>query len=155
MSDQKNDQGVLHVVPIPEAMAYILLRALQDDVPEDELCGVTPRHVLPVSEEWHPLLMRALTPIPDLQAGDSVWWHCDVIHSVAPVADQQGWGNVMYIPAAPKCEKNEKYADSIAEALRSGTSPSDFPDENYEVGWVDRFHPEDLNAIGRRALGLS
>lgn len=155
LSDQKNDQGVLHVVPIPEAMAYILLRALQDDVPEDELCGVTPRHVLPVSEEWHPLLMRALTPIPDLQAGDSVWWHCDVIHSVAPVADQQGWGNVMYIPAAPKCEKNEKYADSIAEALRSGTSPSDFPDENYEVGWVDRFHPEDLNAIGRRALGLS
>lgn len=155
LSDQKNDQGVLHVVPIPEAMAYILLRALQDDVPEDELCGVTPRHVLPISEEWHPLLMRALTPIPDLQAGDSVWWHCDVIHSVAPVADQQGWGNVMYIPAAPKCEKNEKYADSIAEALRSGTSPSDFPDENYEVDWVDRFRPEDLNAIGRRALGLS
>ena len=155
LSDQKNDQGVLHVVPIPEAMAYILLRALQDDVPEDELCGVTPRHVLPVSEEWHPLLMRALTPIPDLRAGDSVWWHCDVIHSVAPVADQQGWGNVMYIPAAPKCEKNEKYADSIAEALRSGTSPSDFPDENYEVDWVDRFHPEDLNTIGRRALGLS
>lgn len=101
------------------------------------------------------MLMRALTPIPDLQAGDSVWWHCDVIHSVAPVADQQGWGNVMYIPAAPKCEKNEKYADSIAEALRSGTSPSDFPDENYEVDWVDRFRPEDLNAIGRRALGLS
>jgi hypothetical protein len=30
------------VVPIPEAMAYILLRPLLDDVPEDELCGVAP-----------------------------------------------------------------------------------------------------------------
>jgi hypothetical protein len=154
LSDQQNDQGVLHVIPIPEAMAYILLRALQDDVPEDELCGVTPRHVLPVSQEWHPLLMRALTPIPDLQAGDSVWWHCDVVHSVAPVEDQQGWGNVMYIPAAPQCAKNEAYAASVAEALRTGMSPTDFPDENYEVDWVDRFHPEDLNAVGRRALGL-
>jgi hypothetical protein len=35
-------QGLLHVVPIPEAMAYILLRPLLDDVPEDELCGVAP-----------------------------------------------------------------------------------------------------------------
>ncbi|MEA7581031.1 DUF1479 family protein [Salmonella enterica subsp. enterica serovar Anatum] len=28
--------------------------------------------------------MAALTSIPPLEAGDSVWWHCDVIHSVAP-----------------------------------------------------------------------
>lgn len=154
LSDQANDQGVLHVVPIPEAMAYILLRALQDDVPEDELCGVTPRQVLPISEEWHPLLMRALTPIPDLQAGDSVWWHCDVIHSVAPVTNQQGWGNVMYIPAAPKCEKNEMYAASVAEAFKSGRSPSDFPEEHYETDWYDRFKPTELNEIGQRGLGL-
>jgi Protein of unknown function (DUF1479) len=33
--------------------------------------------------------------IPDVTAGDSVWWHVDMIHSVAPVEDQQGWGNVM------------------------------------------------------------
>lgn len=93
------------VVPIPEAMAYVLLRPLLDDVPEDELCGVAPGRVLPVSEQWHPLLIEALTSIPKLEAGDSVWWHCDVIHSVAPVENQQGWGNVMYIPAAPMCEK--------------------------------------------------
>lgn len=103
-------QGLLHVVPIPEAMAYILLRPLLDDVPEDELCGVAPGRVLPISEKWHPLLIEALTSIPALEAGDSVWWHCDVIHSVAPVENQQGWGNVMYIPAAPMCEKNLAYA---------------------------------------------
>ncbi len=40
LSDMIPGQGLLHVVPIPEAMAYILLRPLLDDVPEDELCGV-------------------------------------------------------------------------------------------------------------------
>ncbi len=84
LSDMLPGQGLLHVVPIPEAMAYILLRPLLDDVPEDELCGVAPGRVLPISEQWHPLLMAALTSIPPLEAGDSVWWHCDVIHSVAP-----------------------------------------------------------------------
>lgn len=105
LSDMLPGQGLLHVVPIPEAMAYVLLRPLLDDVPDDELCGVAPGKVLPVSEKWHPLLMKALTSIPAITAGDSVWWHCDVIHCVAPVDNQQGWGNVMYIPAAPMCEK--------------------------------------------------
>jgi hypothetical protein len=77
LSDMIPDQGLLHVVPIPEAMAYILLRPLLDDVPEDELCGVAPGRVLPISEKWHPLLIEALTSIPALEAGDSVWWHCD------------------------------------------------------------------------------
>ena len=36
-------------------------------------------------EKWHPLLIKALSSIPALNAGDSVWWHCDVIYSVAPV----------------------------------------------------------------------
>lgn len=154
LSDMQHDQGVLHVVPIPEAMAYILLRALQPDVPDDELCGVTPKQVLPVSERWHPLLMRALTPIPDLRAGDSVWWHCDVVHSVAPVTDQQGWGNVMYIPAAPLCDKNRAYSAALAARLESGESPSDFPEEHYERDWADRFRARDLNDIGRRGLGI-
>jgi len=130
LSDMIPDQGLLHVVPIPEAMAYILLRPLLDDVPEDELCGVTPGRVLPISEKWHPLLIEALTSIPALEAGDSVWWHCDVIHSVAPVEDQQGWGNVMYIPAAPMCEKNLAYAKKVKVALETGASPGDFPRED-------------------------
>lgn len=70
---------------------------------------------------------EALTSIPALEAGDSVWWHCDVIHSVAPVKDQQGWGNVMYIPAAPMCEKNLAYAKKVKVALETGASPGGFP----------------------------
>lgn len=155
LSDMIPGQGLLHVVPIPEAMAYILLRPLLDDVPEDELCGVVPGRVLPISEKWHPLLVEALTSIPALEAGDSVWWHCDVIHSVAPVENQQGWGNVMYIPAAPMCEKNLAYAKKVKEALETGASPGDFPREDYEKSWQDRFTVNDLNIHGKRALGMA
>ncbi|WP_339027802.1 DUF1479 domain-containing protein [Leclercia pneumoniae] len=155
LSDMIPDQGLLHVVPIPEAMAYVLLRPLLDDVPEDELCGVAPGRVLPISEKWHPLLIEALTSIPALEAGDSVWWHCDVIHSVAPVENQQGWGNVMYIPAAPMCEKNLAYAKKVKAALETGASPGDFPREDYETDWQDRFTLNDLNIHGKRALGMA
>ena len=55
--------------------------------------------VFPASRRWHPLLMEALSGIPDVRAGGFVWWHCDMIHSVAAAENQHGWGNVMYIPA--------------------------------------------------------
>jgi len=154
LSDMQADQGVLHTVPIPKAMACLLLRPLLDDVPEDELCGVAPGKVLPVSAQWHPLLVEGLSPIPDVQAGDSVWWHCDVIHSVAPVHNQQGWGNVMYVPAAPMCPKNLRYARDVFRAFAQGASPDDFPREDYERSWVERFAVEGLNSLGRAGLGL-
>jgi hypothetical protein len=154
LSDMDHDQGVLHTVPIPEAMAYLLLRPLLADVPEDDMCGVTVNQVFPAGEKWHPLLLEALSGIPDVRAGDSVWWHCDMIHSVAPVRNQKGWGNVMYIPAAPWCPRNESYAESVRDAFRRGASPSDFPAEDYERTWPDRFTEADLNTTGRRGLGL-
>ncbi|MBD2810888.1 DUF1479 domain-containing protein [Xenorhabdus sp. Vera] len=155
LSDMALNQGLLHVVPVPEAMAYLLLRPLLNDVPDDELCGVASGKALPASEKWHPHLVRGLYSIPSLQAGDSVWWHCDLIHSVAPVVNQQGWGNVMYIPAAPLCERNLAYAHKVATSLKNGTSPADFPHEDYEKSWKNRFTPAELNPIGLRGLGLN
>ena len=155
LSDMDHDQGVLHTVPIPEAMAYLMLRPLLSDVPDDDMCGVTVNQVFPANDKWHPLLMPALTGIPDVKAGDSVWWHCDMIHSVAPVKNQKGWGNVMYIPAAPWCPRNEAYAAAVREAFSTGSSPSDFPSEDYERTWPNRFGLDQLNETGRRGLGLA
>ncbi len=154
LSEMRNDQGVLHTVPIPKAMGYLMLRPLLDDVAEDDLCGVGLNQVFPVNERFHSVLTDAISPIPDVVPGDSVWWHCDLIHSVAPITDQQGWGNVMYIPAAPWCAKNEVYSASVLAAFRAGNSPSDFPAENYEAGWPDRFAESELNDIGRAGLGI-
>jgi hypothetical protein len=155
LSDMDHDQGVLYTVPIADAMGYVLLRPLLADVPDDDMCGVAANQVLPITEQWHSLLLAASSGIPDVRAGDTVWWHSDMIHGVAPVADQQGWGNVMYIPAAPWCPRNESYAQSVRDAFLSGSSPTDFPEEHYERNWTDRFEIDDLNDIGRQGLGLT
>ncbi len=118
------------------------------------MTGVALNQVFPVSRKWHSLLLQAASGIPDVKMGDSVWWHCDMIHSVAPVTDQKGWGNVMYIPAAPWCPRNETYAASVRAAFLAGSSPADFPAENYEEQWSNRFTADQLNQTGRNGLGL-
>lgn len=154
LSDMDHDQGVLHAIPIPETMAYLLLRPLMDDTDDDDMCGVMVSSVFPVNEKWHELPMQALSGIPSVRAGDSVWWHCDLVHGVAPVLGQQGWGNVMYIPAAPWCPRNRDYAPIAFNAFATGSSPSDFPAEHYEREWQNRFSVEELNERGRRGFGL-
>jgi hypothetical protein len=154
LSDMDHDQGVLHSIPLVDVMGYLLLRPLLTDVPDDDMCSVSVGRAFPGATDWHAPLQRALGGIPDVQAGDSAWWHTDLLHAVAPVNDQKGWGNVMYIPAAPWCERNERYASSVRSAFLDGSSPSDFPPEHYEREWPDRFPVEALNRTGRRALGM-
>ncbi|MGZ4272650.1 MAG: YbiU family protein [Solirubrobacteraceae bacterium] len=45
-------EGVLNVLPIPHAMAYLLLR-IADDVADDDLCGAANGRSLPVTEAHH------------------------------------------------------------------------------------------------------
>jgi hypothetical protein len=60
----------------------------------------------------------------------------------------------MYVPAAPMCPKNLKYAKDVCRAFEAGESPDDFPPEHYETSWKDRFTLEQLNPIGRKGLGI-
>ena len=155
LSDMDPEDGVLHVVPLPNAMAYVLLRALQDDVAEDDLCGAANGQALPISERYHSILLPALTPIPAVGPGDTVWWHGDLIHSVADVSGQKRWGNVMYIPVSPYCEKNAAYGADCGRAFMRGGSPSDFVAEDYEADWQGRATVDDLTPVGLRQLGLA
>ena len=154
LSDMQPEQGVLHAVPIPAAMAYVLLRALRDDVADDDLCGAVNGQAVPITDRYHTVLLQALTPIPPVQPGDTVWWHADLIHSVGAVSGQLGWGNVMYIPAAPYCEKNAAYARACGHAFLAGASPADFAPEHYETTWTGRATLANLNDTGRAQLGL-
>ena len=154
LSDMRHDQGVLHTVPIAKAIAYLMMRPLLDDVEPEDLCDVRLNRAIPVSERWHGWLLEARAGIPDIEPGDTVWWHCDMVHSVAPVENQQGWGNVMYIPATPWCTPNAAHASTSLRALELGLSASDFPAEHYERAWVGRFTINDLNETGRVSVGL-
>lgn len=154
LSSMARTEGVLNVLPIPHAMVYLLLRAVQDDVADDDLCGAANGQSLPVDQAHHGVLLPGMSPIPDVEPGDTVWWHPDAVHSVDPVTDQKGWGSVMYIPAAPYCPKNAAYAERCGRAFLAGETPDDFAPEHYEVDWTSRPGPADLSPVGRRQLGL-
>jgi Protein of unknown function (DUF1479) len=154
LSEMRPDDGVLHVIPIPRAIGYVLLRALQDDIAEDDLCGADNDRVLAVVERYHEPLLPAYGPIPAVEPGDTVWWHGDLLHGVGDGSNDERWGNVMYIPAAPWCAKNAAYARACGVAFSAGRSPADFAAEDYEVDFVGRATFDDLNNIGRQQLAL-
>lgn len=153
LSPQRKHGGTLNLLPIANSMAYILLRALQDDVPEESLCEAKPGRALSINEQWHPLLLTGISSIPDMEAGDTVFWHCDVIHSVENEHLGEFDSNVMYIAAAPRCEKNAAYLERQWPAFVEGKSPPDFAADDFEVDFTGRATPADLTAAGREQLG--
>lgn len=153
LTAQGPGDGTLNVVPIANAMAWMLLRALCDDVAEDDLCGARAGRAMVISEKHHALLMRAYCPIPRVEPGDTVWWHPDLVHGVEDKHNGTGYSNVMYIGAAPDCAKNRVFLRKQRDAFESGRSSPDFVAEDYEVDFVNRFLPSDLSAQGRKQMG--
>lgn len=153
LSPQRKHGGTLTLLPVANAMAYILLRALQDDVPEESLCEAKPGRALSINEQWHPLLLTGISSIPDMEAGDTVFWHCDVIHAVENEHLGEFDSNVMYIAAAPWCEKNAAYLERQWPAFVEGKSPPDFAADDFEVDFDGRATEADLSAAGCEQLG--
>ncbi|WP_186103580.1 DUF1479 domain-containing protein [Burkholderia gladioli] len=154
LTAQGPGDGTLQLVPIANAMAYVLLRALQDDVAEDDLCGAMPGRALSIRPEYHAPLFEALSSIPLMQPGDTVFWHGDVIHAVEDAHRGAGYSNVMYIASAPGCAKNEAYLRRQLPSFLAGESPPDFPADHFEVDFDGRASAVDLTPLGRAQLGL-
>jgi hypothetical protein len=154
LTRQGKGDGTLQLIPIAKAMMYMLLRALQDDVPETDLCGAKPARALSVEPEWHAPLLEAVTSIPFMQPGDTVFWHSDVIHAVENEHKGQGYSNVMYIAATVGCAKNTAYLARQAPAFLAGKTPPDFAPDNFEVDFRGRATEADLTAFGRSQMGL-
>ena len=154
MSRQGPGDGTLKLVPIANAMAWMLLRALLDDVPADNLCDAQPGRALSASTQWHAKLLEAEVSIPNVEPGDTVWWHSDIIHSVEDQHRGTGYSNVIYIGAAPYCDKNARFLGKQAEAFLAGKSSPDFAAENYEVDFNNRATRADLTDLGLKQMGL-
>ncbi|WP_306260774.1 YbiU family protein [Pararhizobium sp. IMCC21322] len=154
LTSQGPGDGTLSLIPSARGIAYFLLRALQDDVPEDDLCGATPGRALSADPQWHADILGGLVSIPVVEPGDTVWWHPDLIHSVANAHTGTDFANVIYIGASPKCAKNEAYARRQAVHFMAGKSAPDFAAEDYEVDFKGRATIDDLTELGRRQMGL-
>jgi hypothetical protein len=153
LTPQGAGDGTLQLVPIANAMVYILLRALQDDVADDDLCGALPGRALSIKPEYHAPLFHALSSIPSMQAGDTVFWHSDVIHAVEDAHRGSGYSNVMYIASAPACAKNDAYLARQWTRFIEGRSPPDFAADDFEVDFVGRATPDDLTPLGCAQMG--
>ncbi len=154
LTEQGPGNGTLQLVPIANAIAYLLLRPLQDDVPEDELCDSKVGRPLLITEQWHAPLLRAMVPLPTVRPGDTVWWHSDVVHAVENENRGRGYSSVIYIGSAPDCAKNREYLPPQKAAFLAGRSAPDFAPENYEVDFAGRATETDLTPLGRRQMGF-
>ncbi|MGB8800190.1 MAG: DUF1479 domain-containing protein [Candidatus Acidiferrales bacterium] len=155
LTRQGKGDGTLQLIPIAESMVYVLLRALQDDVAEDDLCGAQPGRALSVNPQFHSLLIEALSSIPLMQPGDTVFWHSDVVHAVENEHRGSGYSNVMYIASTPGCSKNSAYLPQQAQAFLAGKTPPDFASDDFEVDFVGRGLVGDLTELGRSQLGIT
>ncbi|HSI61123.1 MAG TPA: YbiU family protein [Ideonella sp.] len=154
LTRQGPGDGTLKLVPIAKTTPWMLLRALQPDVPDGDLCGAQPGRALGASPQWHAELLEGLVSIPQVGPGDTVWWHSDVIHAVEDRHQGSGYSNVIYIGAAPWCDKNEAFAKKQAAAFLAGRSSPDFAPENYELDYPGRAKLDDLSPLGQQQMGL-
>ena len=154
LTSQGPSDGTLSLIPIANSMGYLLLRALQDDIPADNLCDATPGRPLLISSDYHKDLLSGLVTIQEVNPGDTVWWHPDLTHSVADKHTGKDYSNVMFIGASPKCAKNLDYTKRQTENFLFGKSPPDFASEDYEVDFKGRFSIDQLTDLGRTQMAL-
>ncbi|EKE45499.1 hypothetical protein OCGS_0589 [Oceaniovalibus guishaninsula JLT2003] len=154
LTEQGPGGGTLQLVPTVLSMPWMLLRALQDDIADDDLCGAAPGRALGADAEHHAELLEGLVTIPTVMPGDTVWWHTDTIHAVEDANASENWANVIYIGASPDCRKNRAYAARQQATFLDGRSPPDFAPEDYEVDFKGRATLDDLTPLGRRQMGF-
>ena len=154
LTRQGPNDGTLRLIPIAEGVAYVLLRALQGDVEESDLCGAAPGRALGVSAEWHPDLIPGLVSIPEVMPGDTVFWHTDICHAVADEHKGSEYASVIYIGSAPDCPKNRAYLPKQRQAFLHGRSAPDFAAMDLEVDFKGRATETDLTELGRAQMGF-
>ncbi|KAI0076408.1 DUF1479-domain-containing protein [Panus rudis PR-1116 ss-1] len=173
-------QGTLQLLPfLSLATAYIMLRPffrlrpdrkhtngtaipLEADAWEVNLDGTEfPGSMMgkaqQMNEETHPHLRldKALVSLPEIQPGDQVYWHCDLVHAVERKHSGKSDSSVLYIPAVPLTLKNAAYLRDQRETFIEGLPSPDFPGGEGETSFIGRSTLQDVQtAEGRRVLGL-
>ncbi|KAJ5256695.1 hypothetical protein N7478_012799 [Penicillium angulare] len=164
MSDTAPGEGSLHVCPmVVHSTAYTILRPFFDIESQQVSRDATfPGSVPGACQEYNPVthphleLESTMVPIPRVEPGDFVAWHCDSLHSVDKEHRGSGDSSVMYIPATPLCDMNIKYLLKQREAALAYSPPWDFPGAggSGEQGFEGALDWSTLNPEGQRAMGL-
>ncbi|QKX63491.1 uncharacterized protein TRUGW13939_10662 [Talaromyces rugulosus] len=164
MSDTGPGEGTLHVCPmITHSTAYTMLRPffdLESSLPNMDV--TFPGSVPGACQEYNPVthphldLLTTMVPVPRVEPGDYVAWHCDSLHSVDKEHNGAGDSSVLYIPATPLCDMNVDYLLKQREAALQYSPPWDFPGAGGpgETGFKGAVDWSSVSPEGQRAMGL-
>lgn len=164
MSETAPGEGSLHVCPmIRHSTAYTILRPFFDvQTHQPSLDNTFPGSVPGACQEYNPVthpqleLESTMVPVPKVEPGDFVAWHCDMLHSVDKEHRGAGDSSVLYIPATPLCDMNIDYLKKQRQAALDYSPPWDFPGAGGpgERGFKGALQWSSLSADGQRAMGL-
>lgn len=120
---------------------------------DSSLPGTFPGKSQEFNNKTHPTLQLddLMVPVPPVKPGDMVFWHCDLIHAVDSVHEGPHDSSVFYIPSAPLCDINVKYAAIQREAFLKGLAGPDFPGFPHGIAeseHIGRGTPEDVVEVG-------
>ncbi|KAF4562978.1 hypothetical protein EYR40_007304 [Pleurotus pulmonarius] len=168
-------EGTLRVLPMLSlATAYIMLRPFfrprfnaspasldpadwEPDLDTPAFPGNVIGKTQEVKEHLHPHLQlhRTMVSIPQVEPGDQVYWHCDLVHAVESQHRGAGDSSVLYIPAVPLTVNNASYLRDQRINFLSGLPPPDFPGGEGELNFAGRGNAGDVkSAAARQILGF-
>ena len=171
-------EGTIMLYPnVKTAIAYMLLRPFfkppekKEDLMDAEKWTFggegawfpgTPKPLsqqLSRSSHPHLRLEECLVHVPEMQAGDTVWWHSDMCHAVDPLHKGTENAAVAYIAAVPTTRQNMDYIAKQLRCTLEGRAPPDYDDGMTNEGGLDErkfkgyVGHEGLSGEARRALG--
>ncbi|KAF3903202.1 hypothetical protein ABW20_dc0101765 [Dactylellina cionopaga] len=107
------------------------------------------------SSHPHLRLRECLVHAPDIQPGDTVWWHPDLCHAVDPIHEGSQNSSVVFIPACPTTPMIEEYVKRQLADTLAGRQPFDSKGELDESKLKGYRGLEDLGLsdTARKAFG--
>lgn len=153
LTSQGPESGTLQLVPSSRCVAWMFLNMLRDWLHNDEQVYPLPCEAYMLHKQKHALLINGLCSLPELQAGDTVWWHPDAVHAVEKNNQSAQHSSVVYLGIAPDCKRNRDYLQTQMPSFIDGRSPPDFPAIDAEKSFVGRGRPEQLSELGAQQMG--
>ncbi|RDW83535.1 uncharacterized protein DSM5745_03861 [Aspergillus mulundensis] len=169
-------EGTIMLYPnIKTVIAYLLLRPFflppadpAADIMDaeswtlDESTGWFPGTTKPDSQRLsrtshpHLRLEECLVYAPDIQPGDTVWWHSDLCHAVDTEHLGENNASVAFIASCPTTPVNQEYVKEQLADLLEGRPGADFAqrneiDERKLKGYTG---PENVSTEARKAFGF-
>jgi hypothetical protein len=147
----KQEGSLLLYPDVKTTIAYVLLRPFFSrhlSEKEEDIMDAT-KSTFDISTSWFPgtfkmdsqmgspsshphlRMWEFMVNILRMEPGDTIWWHCDMLHAVEVDHLRKNDASVVYIAATPTTEMNKIYVKKQAEDfLNGGAVPGDFQSEN-------------------------